>query len=83
MNDGGKIMLVNYKGEDYTVYFENYEIAKKNFDRLHELNKDMPEFNSDYSNKIEMSWFDSQYNEYNTFVYLLHGVPKIYNEIIF
>lgn len=81
MNDGGKIMLVNYKGEDYTVYFENYEIAKKNFDRLHELNKDMPEFNFDDSN--EMSWSDSQYNEYNTFVYLLHGAPKIYNEIIF
>ena len=81
-NNIWKIVLENYEGEDDTIYFENYEIAKKNFNRLWDLNKDMPEFAIDY-NEDSMGWFDCQYNEYSTFVSLLQGGPKIYNEILF
>jgi hypothetical protein len=79
-NDIWKIVLENYQGEDATCYFENYEIAKKNFNCLRDSNKDMPEFEID-DNTI--SWYDCHYNEYNTFIYLSQGGPKIYNKIIF
>jgi hypothetical protein len=79
-NDIWKIVLENYQDEDTTCYFENYEIAKKNFNRLKDLNKDMPEFEIDGNT---MSWYDCGYNEYSTYVYLLQGAPKIYNKIIF
>lgn len=74
-----KIVLKNYKGEDYIAFFKNYEIAKKNFDRLRELNKDMPAFQID-SSGTDMSWYDD--NGYDTDVYLISG-PEIYGEIIF
>jgi hypothetical protein len=80
------IVLDNYEGEDFVIYFENYEIAKKNFDRLRELNKNMPEFVEFYdsdNNKSVMSWFDGCYNEYSTTIYLVQGAPKIYNKIVF
>ena len=81
-NDIWRIVLENYQAEYITYYFENYEIAKKNFNCLRDLNKDMPEFEINRSEDV-MSWFDSHYNEYSTFVYLLQGSPKIYNKIIF
>ena len=81
-NDIWKIVLDNYKGEDCIIYFKSYKIAKKNFNHLRDLNKDMPEFEID-CNETDMSWYDCQYNEYNTFACLLPGGPKIYNKIIF
>ena len=81
-NDIWEIVLENYKGEDYITYFEDYEIAKKNFNHLWNLNKDMPEFKIN-RNENEMSWYDCHYNEYNTFVYLFQGGPEIHNKIIF
>jgi len=81
-NNIWKIVLANYQGEDDTIYFENYEIAKKNFNRLWDLNKDMSEFRINSGESI-MSWYDCSYNEYGTSVYLRQGAPKIYNKIIF
>ena len=77
-----KIILENYKDGNDIIYFENYEIAKKNFNYLWDANKNMPEFaiNRDENS---MSWYDNQYNEYSTFVYLVQGGPKIWNEIVF
>ena len=81
-NNIWQIVLENYQGEYITYYFKNYEIAKKNFDRLRDLYKDKPEFATNYSETI-MSWYDCQYNEDTTFVYLIQSDPKIYNKIIF
>ena len=86
MENVWNIVLDNHEGEDYVLYFENYEIAKKNFDRLRELNKNMPEFEEFYdsdNDKHVMYWFDSQYNEYDTTITLVQGAPKIYNKIVF
>ena len=79
------IKLSNYMGEDDTIYFENYEIAKKNFDYLRDMNKDMSEFEvvETKHSGANMSWFDPNYNEYSTYVDLYEGGPKIYNEIVF
>jgi hypothetical protein len=82
MEDVWRIVLENYMGEDDTIYFANYEIAQKNFDCLRDLNKDMPEFKINLREDT-MSWFDSNYNEYNTHAYLFPGGPKFYDEIIF
>jgi hypothetical protein len=65
-------------GEDDTIYFKNYEIAKKNFDYLRDLNKDMPEFKINLKENT-MSWLDSGY----TRIYLFQGGPKFYDEIVF
>jgi len=81
-NNVWRISLDNYMGEDDTIYFKNYEIAKKNFDRLCELNKDMPEFKINLKENT-MSWFDHGYNEYSTRIYLFQGGPKFYDEIVF
>lgn len=81
-NNIWKIVLENYRGEDSVIYFENYEIAKKNFNRLWKLNKDMPEFKIS-CNENDMSWYNSHYDEYATFAYLRQGGPKIHNKIIF
>jgi hypothetical protein len=85
MENVWNIVLDNYEGEDYVIYFKNYEIAKKNFDHLRELNKNMSEFVEFYdsdNNKFVMSWFEC-YNGYSTTISLVQGAPKIYNEIVF
>jgi hypothetical protein len=82
MDNVWRIVLENYMGEDDTIYFANYEIAQKNFNYLRDLNKDMPEFKVNLREDT-MTWFDNNYNEYNTHVYLFQGGPKFYNEIVF
>ena len=72
----------NLKGEDNTFYFENYEIAKKNFEILCGKNKDQDEFRKNDNDSA--SWFDSCYNEYSTYIDLIQvESPTIHNEIIF
>lgn len=75
------IIRDNFEGEDDILYFENYEIAKKNFEILCEKNKDQDEF---YRSDNGAKWFDSCYNEYSTYINLVQtGLPIIHNEIIF
>jgi hypothetical protein len=78
MDNVWRIVLENYMGEDDTIYFKNYEIAKKNFDYLWKLNKDMPEFKINLKENT-MSWLDYDY----TRIYLFQGGPKFYDEIVF
>ena len=76
------IVCVNLESDDDTFYFENYEIAKKNFDILCVKNKDKEKF--EMTNENTASWFDSNYNEYSTYINLIKiKLPTIYNEIIF
>jgi hypothetical protein len=72
----------NFRGENDTFYFENYKIAKENFEILCEKNKNQEEFKryDEYSG----AWFDPNYNEYLTFIDLTElEMPVIHNEIIF
>lgn len=68
-NEVWGLVFKNYMGKDETVYFSNYEIAKKNFDFLRNLYKHMPEFKISYIDD-SMSWHDHNYNQYDTQVYL-------------
>lgn len=71
----------NFKSQDDIFYFENYKIAKKNFEILCEKNKNQEEFERDENSA---SWFDSNYNEFSTYIDLTEiELPPIYNEIIF
>jgi len=82
MDNVWRIRLLNYMGQDDTVYFANYESAKKNFDYLRDMYSDMPEFKIN-RDEDKMSWHNTYYNEYSTYVYLFQGGPKLYNEIVF
>lgn len=74
------IVCENYKGNDVTYYFENYKIAKKNFDILCEKYQNKDEFILE-NNHCE--WFDACYNEYSTFICLCQTTIHIFDEIIF
>jgi len=78
------IVMENYEDLDHECYFESYEIAKKNLDKIiqtHKNNTDIQEFEYD---DTSCSWFDNNYNEYSTYVYLVEMyLPTVFNEVIF
>jgi hypothetical protein len=76
------IEVENFEDTDSIYYFENYEIAKDNFEILCLKNQNQEEFrrNGEYM----ASWFDSLYNEYSTHISLIKvELPHIHNKIIF
>lgn len=75
------IVCDNFHGEDEVYYFKSYEVAKKNFDKIFQENKDKEDF---VCNDDECSWFDPNYNEYETNVYITEKkAPTIHEDIIF
>lgn len=74
------LILENYEDENDIFYFENYDIAKQNFDVICKKHKNYEEFEK---TDKECSWFDPEYNEFSTFVLLAEREINIYNEIIF
>lgn len=76
------IEVENFKDIDSTFYFENYEIAKDNFEILCLKNQNQEEF--ERNGEYMASWFDPSYNEYSTYISLTKvELPPIHNEIIF
>ena len=73
--------LDNFEGESYTLYFENYNIAKQNFDVICKKFKNYEEF--EIINGTTCTWFDSSYNEYSTYITLKESIIKFYDHIIF
>lgn len=78
------IIMENYKGGVDKYYFESFEIAKKNLDKIIQIyanDTSIEEFRYD---SFSCSWFDPTYNEYSTYVSLAKiDFPTIHNEIIF
>ena len=76
------LRLCNYEGgEDEIIYFDNYDIAKKNFKALCKKGVDYDEFEADENS---CSWFDPDYNEYSTYVTLdIRPLPMIHKDVIF
>jgi single-stranded DNA-specific DHH superfamily exonuclease len=71
----------NYQGHDETYYFTSHEVAIKNFLTIVEKYKDMYEFEQDGNSCM---WFDSSFNEYSTYIYLMRKpLPAIHDDIIF
>lgn len=76
------IEVENFEDINSTFYFENYEIARKNFEVLCEKNKSQDEFVRHGEHRA--SWFDSNYNADSTYVALVENeLPTIHSEIIF
>lgn len=71
----------NFEGFSEVFYFENYEIARANFERLFERYKEYDEFYAEDDDYCE--WFDPTYNEYKTTIYLTQARVLVRNEIIF
>ena len=74
------LVLENFEGYDNIIYFINYNIAKQNFDVLCEKYKNYEEFEKE---ETECSWFDADYNEYSTHVWLKESTLNIFSKVIF
>jgi hypothetical protein len=75
------IVCDNFRDECEVYYFNSYEMAKKNYDKIIQENKDKEDF---VCNDNECSWFDPYYNEYETNIYITEKtLPVIHNDIIF
>ena len=74
------IVLNNFEGRDDKLFFENYDIARKNYLTLANKYKDFTDFEILRENKC--CWFDG-YSEWSTFVTLEKQPLPLYNEIIF
>lgn len=76
------IEVENFEDINTTYYFENYEIAKDNFEILCLKNQNQEEF--ERNDEYMASWFDPSYNEFSTYISLIEiELPPIHNEIIF
>lgn len=75
------LKMRNFEGHDNIVYFTNYDIAKQNFDALCKKYKDYDEF-SEKEGRV-CSWFDADYNEYSTYVWLKESALNIFDKVIF
>lgn len=77
------VVLKNFEGEDDVYYFSNCEIAIQNFLALVSKYLDYEEFSLDIEEQV-CSWFDSNYNEDSTQVYVaVRPMPPVFDEIIF
>jgi len=75
------IVCDNFCGSDDVYYFTSHEVAVKNFLTIVEKYKDAKEFERDGNSCM---WFDSSFNEYSTYIYLMKKpLPAIHDDIIF
>ena len=77
----------NYEDENNTLYFKNFDIAFQNYKKIkeeHQKDKEFTVCENPNNSFYQCSWYDSRYNEYNTFVTLgQRTMPKVWDEIIF
>lgn len=71
------VELDNFHGQNFTYIFDNYGSAHDTFVKVCLANKDKDEFEMD---EYEGSWFDEEYNEYSTCVFLYE--KKVFSEPI-
>lgn len=78
------IITENYEDESCKYYFESYEIAQKNLDKIIQACKNNADIEDFAYDEISCSWFDPTCNEYSTYIYLDKiNFPTIHNKIIF
>ena len=84
------IKVDNYEDESYTLYFKNFDIAFQNYEKIKKEHQNDEDFevceqpNNANDAFYQCSWYDSRYNEYNTFITLTQKtMPKVWNKIVF
>lgn len=77
--------MENYEDLDHdTYYFESYEIAKENLDKIIQTYKDNSDIQEFEYDDTSCSWYDNNYNEYSTYINLVEmPLPTVFNEVIF